>query len=635
MARLLFDIEANGFLDTVTKVHCLTIMDIDTGEISQFGPDKSSLNEGYSMLWVADEVIGHNIIKYDLPVLDKLRAFNFSNWTAKITDTLVMSRLLYSDMVDSDLKLSRERLPGKYIGQHSLEAWGYRLGVFKSEYTGGWEEWNQEMHDYNRQDVVANKALYDRLIRMPMAETAWWVETRFAQIIAEMERNGFGFNFAAAGRLYSMLVGKRSKLELQLKQAFPPKEVTEIFIPKVNNKTRGYVKGVPFLKKWTVEFNPSSRQHIAERLIELGWKPSEFTPTGQPKVDEETLSGLPYPEAALLAEYFLVEKRIGQIAEGDQAWLKLMREGRIHGSVNTNGAVTGRCTHSNPNIAQVPKVGSPYGAECRALFGPRPGWALVGSDLSGLELRCLAHFMARYDGGKYGEILLKGDIHWANVQAMGLTLDPRDEHNLAHKIYRDKAKTFIYAFLYGAGDHKIGTIVYDIVLSLKQAGLPYEHLQRKFFGAVEVPADEDLKKAGRKLKRNFMKKLPALGKLVEAVQQKVKEKGYLIGLDGRKLHIRSQHAALNSLLQSAGALISKVWIIKLYDNLSSRGWVHLKHWALCAHVHDEKQAETTEDRADELGRISLGSMREAGEFFNFRIPIDGEFKVGRNWCETH
>lgn len=601
--RLIFDIETNGFLDEVSRLHCLVIQNADTGEVFSCVTDWEertnpyySVPYGLDMLICADEVIGHNIIKYDIPVLEKL--FPGFKITGKVTDTLVCTRLIWSDIAESDLgRVKKGTLPSKRIGSHALEAWGYRLGEMKGEYDGGWDHCSEEMISYCEQDVRVTKALYDRIVSKNYSAEALKLEHEFATIIAMQERHGFGFDVQAAHSLYQTLVRRRLELGEELKRTFPPKEVTEVFIPKVNNRKSGYVKGVPFTKRWMVEFNPSSRQMIADRLIGLGWKPMQTTPSGQPKVDESILEKLPYPEAKLLAEHFLVEKRIGQLAEGDQAWLRLERRGRIHGSVNTNGAVTGRCTHSQPNIAQVPRVGSPFGAECRGLFGVGPGRVLVGADLSGLELRCLAHFMAHYDAGEYGRVLLEGDIHTVNQLAAGLPT-------------RNDAKTFIYAFLYGAGDQKIGSIV-----------LPQ--------------GDEDEQRAiGKKLKRSFLKKTPALKALRDAVTAAA-EKGWIKGLDGRILRIRSPHAALNTLLQSAGALIAKQATIFAYQDLSDLGMVWGKDWALVAHVHDEMQAEALAKNGDLVGKTLVAAMGKAGEHFKFRIPITGEYKIGTNWKETH
>ena len=610
--RLIFDIETNGLLDSLTVIHSLVLRDADTGELvascarvthdSRYSP----ICYGVKLLTEADEIIGHNVIKFDLPAIQKVYP-SFAP-QGRVTDTLVCSRLIWSDIADRDYALVKKgTLPSRLTGSHSLEAWGYRLGVLKGDFGkathntksgDAWAVWSQEMQTYCEQDTEVTLALWRRVGAKDYSPQAIDLEHQFASIMAKQERHGFAFDKEAAQALYVSLVERRLSLKRELQEAFPPKQVETVFIPKVNNKTRGYVKGVPITKVETVEFNPSSRQMIAERLKALGWQPEEFTDTGIPKVDETILSKLDYPEAKLLAEHFLVEKRIGQLAEGDQAWLKLERKGRIHGSVNTNGAVTGRCTHSNPNVAQVPRVGSAYGKECRSLFTVRPGYSLVGADLAGLELRCLAHYMARYDDGAYGKVLLEGDIHTENQKAAGLET-------------RNQAKTFIYAFLYGAGDEKVGSI-------------------------VEPSADPDRKKAiGRKLKTRFLNQTPALKRLREDVGAAVDKKGHLRGLDGRLLHVRSSHAALNTLLQSAGALIAKQATVIAYEDLCTLGYAWGKDFAFVAHVHDEVQVEARKEIAEDVGRTIVAAMRKAGEFFAFRCPIDGEFKIGGNWAETH
>ena len=619
--RLVFDIETDGFLDEASKVHCIVTYDLDTEKQRVFAtlPGYPLPAEAVDYMNEADELIGHNIIKYDIPVLQKIyRGFRPK---AKIIDTLVCTRLIWSDIADGDMgRVKAGTFPSKRIGSHALEAWGYRLKEMKGEYQGGWETVSQEMVDYCVQDVVVTRKLYEKIVAKAYSPQAIELEHRFASIIAMQERHGFGFDIQAAQQLYTKLVGRRLEIAAELKVAFParyqPVE-TRAFkrsckrwvssrlgavtrLTKKGVETGCYseeTEGAEFTSIEWVEFNPSSRHHIAARLKEMGWDPQEFTPNGQPKVDETILEKLPYPQAKLLAEHFLVEKRIGQLAEGDQAWLRLERKGRIHGSVNTNGAVTGRCTHSNPNVAQVPRVGSPYGSECRALFRASHGKVLVGADLSGLELRCLAHFMARYDDGAYAKILLEGDIHTVNQNAAGLPT-------------RNDAKTFIYAFLYGAGDVKIGSIV------------------------LPNGTEEEQRSMGKKLKKAFLRKTPALRDLRDAVSAAA-AKGWIKGLDGRVLSIRSAHAALNTLLQSAGALIAKQATVFAYDELCSRGYVFGKDWALVAHIHDELQVEARKEIADDVGRVLVSSMQRAGRHFNFRVPIDGEFKIGNTWADTH
>ncbi len=595
---IIFDLETNGLLDNVTTIHCIAIKNTTTGSALIFDGATSSrrIEFGLKHLEDADLIVGHNIIKYDLPVIQKLYPW-FKVDKSKVFDTIVATRLIWSNIKDHDARLMQEgRLPTKLYGSHSLEAWGHRLGNYKGDFKGPWDTLTQEMLDYCVQDVEVTNTLYEKILSKNYADTALKLEHEIAWLMAKQERNGFCFDTQKAAVLYAKLVQRRGELERELKDYFGSWVIQlPDFIPARDNKTLGYKKGVPVKRTKTIEFNPSSRDHISDRLINLyGWKPVDFTEGGKPMVDEDVLSKLDYPPCKLLTEYLLIQKRAGQLSEGQQAWMKSEKKGKIHGSVNPNGAVTGRATHAYPNIAQVPSGGAAYGPDCRELFTVPNGWYLVGADASGLELRCLAHFMAKYDGGKYGEVLLTGDIHTANQEAAGLDT-------------RSQAKTFIYAFLYGAGDAKIGTIV----------------------GGDAT--------AGKRLKVKFLRSLPALGRLVDAVKDAA-SRGFLIGLDGRQLHVRSSHAALNTLLQSAGALICKQWLVILEQDLQAEG---LKHgwdgdYAFCAWVHDEVQiACRTETIANRVAEMAKVAVAKAGEHFSFRCPLAGDAKIGTNWSQTH
>ncbi len=593
---LIFDLETDGLLNTVTKVHCLVIKDTDDGKVYTYSfSNPYERDEGLGHLQSGDLLVGHNVVRYDLPVLEKLFKITFDK--SKVFDTLVATRLIWSNIKDHDISLMRnDKLPKKFFGSHSLEAWGHRLGNYKGDFKGPWDTFTQEMLDYCRQDVEVTATLYERCLSKDYAQTALDLEHEVAWLMAKQERNGFRFDTEKAAILYTKLVQRRGELERELKDYFGSWVVQlPDFTPKVNSTKFGYTKGVTVKKSKVIEFNPSSRDHIADRLITLyGWKPVDFTENGKPVVDEEVLSKLDFPPCKLLTEYLLIQKRAGQLSEGQQAWMKCETKGFIHGSINPNGAVTGRATHAYPNIAQVPSSSSHYGNECRELFTVPPDWFLVGADASGLELRCLAHFIARWDGGKYAEVLITGDIHTENQHAAGLETRPQ-------------AKTFIYAFLYGAGDGKIGSIVGG------NAG------------------------DGKRLKSKFLRSLPALGRLVAAVQGAAK-RGYLVGLDGRHLHVRSSHAALNTLLQSAGALICKKWLLLIEEHLQAAG---LKHgwdgdYAFCAWVHDEVQIACKDQKTAQLvADIATKCVPLAGDFFDFRCPLAGEAKIGANWAETH
>ena len=594
----IFDLETDNLLDEVTKIHCMVIL--DTESLKPLTYVGSAVAEGIKHLELLSSngqiLVAHNGIKYDIPVIDKFYPDNKIDHAA-IVDTLVLARLIYAHIAVGDAELlAKGKLAGRLFGSHSLEAWGYRLDCHKGDYKGGWESYSQEMLDYNIQDCFVTAALYDKLCKESYSEKAITLEHQVAWLMAKQERNGFVFNEEAAIALTTQLVSRKAELSSQCEELFPPWEVRQAdFIPKSNNKNRGYVVGVPVQKFKTIVFNPSSRDHIASRLMALyDWKPTVLTEGGKPKVDEVVLAGLSYPPCELLSEFLMVQKRISQLYEGDSAWLKLIKDGKLHGAINTNGAVTGRATHSKPNISQVPSSNSPYGHECRSLFTVPTGWLLVGADASGLELRCLAHYMAKYDGGSYGRALLDGDVHTTNQIAAGLPTRPQ-------------AKTFIYAFLYGAGDEKIGSVISG--------------------SAVQ----------GKQLKAKFLRNLPALGRLVEDVRA-VAKRGYLIGLDGRKLFVRSAHAALNTLLQGAGAVLCKQWLVMLEERLQARG---LKHgwdgdYAFCAWSHDEVQiACRSPEVADMVAYLATKCVTYAGEHFNLRCPTAGEAKIGTTWNDTH
>ena len=506
-----------------------------------------------------------------------------------------MSKLVYPDVGELDDRNIRKGLfPTKLRGRYSLKAWGYRLKEYKGDYNEQedcWVEWSIDMQRYCEQDVMVTKKLFNLLKSKNISEEAVKLEHQFAQIIFQQEQRGVYFDKSKAVELAASLIQERTRLEDELRRAFPNEVRLERFTPKVNNKARGYTKGVECCKEIVIEFNPSSRQMIADRLMKkYNWKPTELSPTGQPVINEEVLEGLDFEEAPLLKEYFLVTKTLGQLADGKNAWLKLIEsDGAIHGRVDTIGAVTGRCTHNAPNLAQVPSARGFKGKECRSLFRARDGYKLVGTDASGLELRCLAHYMNDED---YTNEILNGDIHSKNQAAAGLPT-------------RDNAKTFIYGFLYGAGDAKVGAII----------------------GKGS--------KQGKEIKEKFLTSLPSLGRLSRAVKEKIRTRGYLKGIDGRTLKVREQYKGLNVLLQSCGAILMKKALCILYEDCLAKGWKINEDFAFVLNVHDEIQTEVKPEIVEEYKEMAVNAIRKAGEYFNTRCPLDGESKVGSNWCETH
>lgn len=421
------------------------------------------------------------------------------------------------------------------------------------------------------------------------------LDAQVSSIISEQVANGWLLDQKKVLLLLSDLKEKKDEYERQVHKTFPPvytriREVT----PKFRKDGCLSPVGIKYLgDSWCdvggvhtrvelVDFNLGSRQQIAERLQASGWVPTEFTETGHPIVSEATLEGLQqYPEAQLIANYLMVQKRIAMA----QSWLDFVGpDGRVHGEVDPLGCITTRMSHSNPNMGQVTASSKPYGSTMRECWIARKGYCIVGMDASGLELRMLAHYM---DDDAYTSELLEGDIHSVNQKAAGLDT-------------RDMAKTFIYAFLYGAGDAKIGSII----------------------GGTA--------KDGRQLKQRFLKNLPALKTLKENVGNASK-RGWLKGLDGRKIVVRSQHAALNTLLQGAGAIVMKQALV----NLSRFARAQDLSFYFVGNIHDEIQTEVLESQADRFGKLACFAMAKAGSDFNLRIPLAGEYKVGNSWKETH
>lgn len=639
----IFDLETNGLLDEVSKVHVMAVRCLSTGKLRVFR--EHQMAEGLSYLDQFDLLVGHNIIKYDIPVLTKL--YGYTRHWRSLRDTLVLSRLVWADIFLWDLDRRNKPgvfFPGNLTGSYSLEAWGHRLGNYKGDYQGDtsiadlaerkrwkWVEWNPDMEDYCIQDVGVTTTLWERLTKtagswLPPSDAApngelWMdsefvkLETQVASILGRQERYGILFNKAAAADLYGTLVQRKMEIERELQAVFKPRFRPDgkVFTPKRDLKASNYTAGAPFHKVKLTAFNPGSRDHIAIWLRALrGWKPTEFTNDGGVKVDEAIISKLPYPEAAPLKEYLMVDKRIGQLAEGKEAWLRHVKsDGRIHGSVNTMGTVTGRMSHSNPNLGQVPASYSPYGHECRALFCVPKGKTQVGCDADALELRDLAGYMAAYDDGAYIKTVLSGDkklgtdMHTLNARALGL--DPKAMY-FDGESGRDIAKTWFYAFIYGAGDEKLGYI-----LTRKRAQMG----------------------PGKRSRENFLKNLPAMGALVKAVKAKAKTQKWLKGLDGRRISVRSDHAALNTLLQCAGAVQMKKALCILDDDLQALGYVPGQHYEFIANVHDEWQIEVDDDKVQTVGPMAAEAIRKAGEFYKFRCPLAGEWKSGKTWADTH
>lgn len=615
MSKYVLDIESDGLLPELTKIHCIVLKNVEDGSLISCAdqPGYHSIESALDYISEADLLVGHNIIKFDLPALKKIYPGLKLKPSCQFYDTLVASRLFWPELEPVD-RAKWSHIAPKYMGRHSLAAWGERLGVAKIKFaedakkdpdvTNVWDKWSDRMQTYCEGDVSVSLALYKYLSSQDADPRSLELEHEFAIVMSKQEQFGFPFNERAAFALVNTLKAERSEIDDRLQEVFPP-----IVEGRVSAKT-----GRPLKSKVTV-FNPASRPQTAERLRAIYPEITfETSDKGNPKVDDDVLEALGdrYPEAKLLARYQLLNKRIGQISDGKEGWLKHCRvygDGRIHGEVVTNACVSGRCSHKRPNMAQVPSVGHAYGAECRSLFYAPEGWQLVGADASGLELRALGAWLAYFDGGEYAQLVSTDgfDIHTYNARLFGIY----STDSPIEKATRDLSKRLIYCILYGGGARKTGSI-------------------------IDPSGTEDQQyRVGKKTIDTFYKNLPAIKKLKDLIDERVDKRGYLSGIDGRRLQIRSKHSALNQLLQSTGAVTVKKATTILYNDLVSRGLEFGKDWGFVAHVHDEYQALVRPEHVELYKTLAIDSFRKSGEYFNLKCPMTGEARVGQNWEQTH
>lgn len=703
MARYVFDAETNGLLratktaKAMDRIHCLVLRDADTHETLIFrrNAKENTIADGVALLQGADEIIGHNIAHFDIKAIQLL----YPDFVPQgvVTDTLVLSRLIIPDTKGGDFRLHKNgHIPGYLIGSHSLDAWGYRLGKHKGDYAkemiknglDPWSEWNQEMEDYCVNDVDVTELLWAAMEKDMPAQTAIDLEMDIHAIVGHMEANGYFFDLKGAEALAAEIREKIEVLSDKVVEAFgvwyKPKKKSIVKMqwddPKGINRAKTYAmpnrewgedfsravwgglkfpkltmrgrkgmpdrtEGCPYVEIERVEFNPRSRAHIVDRFTTIyGWTPDTFTDAGAPSVDDSVLTKLieSIPEAKDLADILFLQKRLGQISSGKTSWLNSYNPAteRIHPYTNTGGTVSGRCSHSHPNIAQVPSVRSAkikngrvmdgdtdlnlapadyiahgntaillkehgeYGFECRSLFYTPPfindvPWVQVGVDLSGIEFRCLAERCAKYDNGELIQVVLSGDIHAINMASTGISDRPIIKRGL-------------YGLLYGAGDWKLGH-------------------------TIDPTASDNAKRAlGRSFREKLMRGLPALKAVSDECQDQA-EHGYLIGIDGRVLPVRAVYAALNLRLQSDAGLVAKKWVTLTEKAMFDRGYAHgwRGDFSFLAFVHDELQAGVRADIAEEYKAACIKAAADAGDFFNFQCPLDAEGKIGANWGECH
>jgi DNA polymerase-1 len=562
MQRLLFDIEANDLPDKVTDVWCIATIDVDTGLEEAYGPDE--LDEGLEALQQADVLLGHNLLTYDLPVIEKV--CNVSLDPRKVIDTLVLSRLGNPERA----------------GGHSLDSWGQRLKFNKIDFDQ-YDRYTPEMLEYCKRDAKLNYHVWKRLEKMyEVMPKAVEIEMEVARIVYDMQKRGLHFDEAGAVDLLNNLMTERERLEEEVVSLMPhvykPKGKPKSLKHPPNSKHWGHgaiEPGAEYQELTHVPLRIGSRQDIARYFIDkYGWKPTRLTATEQPVVNDEVLRGLPWPEAEVMADYFKADKLIGYLSSEPKengtggGWIHHARDGIIRAQYIPLQAVTGRPSCRAPNLQQVSSD-----ARARRLFSAGPGRKLVGVDADGQELRCLGHYLYTYDNGAYAKEVVEGDIHSRVQEVIGFET-------------RNGTKPVEYGLIYGAGDEKLGLISLKDKMSVGKK--------------VKGP----LRREGARIRKAIMEGIPGFEELLTAVKTKAKTNGRLRGLDGRTLWVRSPHSALNLLLQSAGAIHMKATMVMADERLRLEllededyglvHWVHdeLQYWAMpevgLRHIEEEE-----------------------------------------------
>ncbi len=613
--RILFDIESNNYLEHMTTIHCIVTENVDTGEVKKFRPNE--IKKGLAYLQDATVLIGHNIIDFDIRAIKKM----YPRWNTKayLYDTLIAAKIAYPDIKNRDFRKLRgvmnkdrsqrtevetKRLAN--IGKHSLEAYGLRMGLHKGDFGKevGFETFSEDMLEYCVRDVEVNTKLFHRLEAEGISQDALDTEFKAQQICLDQTKKGFNFDFDKAELLHKDLLIRKGELEELICNDLGGDFLMNmgIKVPKRDLKYKDVTKasrtkGAAYTEIRMKPFNPNSRSDLATRLIERHkWKPKEFGKDGKPTLNEEILDRLKYPVTNHISEYLMIDKRLGMLVNGHNAWIKLYNEDTkcIHGKVNTLGAATSRCSHTRPNLSQIPAVRAPWGKRCRELFTPPKGMKIYDVDLSGIELRMLAHYMTPWDNGDYGNIILTGDIHTANKEAAGIES-------------RDTMKTIMYARLYGSGMQNLANV----------SGLPLKVIKEKM--------------------DNLDKNLPALKNLTDAVKSTIRQRGFVKALDGRKIYCSTEHSALNYLLQSAGAIVAKLWLVYSIEEMEKAGYKFNKDFYQVAFIHDQYDwvYDPKVITHDELYKASQTALDRVQVDLKIKMKLDCAACSGDDFSEVH
>ncbi|WP_197341600.1 DNA polymerase [Ralstonia solanacearum] len=619
---LSWDLETDGLLRELTRIWVLAIGVVGTPDVITYtdhDPNYPSLAEGVERLRAhvarGGKTVAHNGITFDRKALKKVTGIDIP-WE-QITDTLVLGRL---------------RNPER-LGGHRLESYGVEMGILKGSHNE-WDRYSEEMRAYCAQDIVVTNALFEKLRPVLQWGEAPALEHEVAYLIDLQMENGFPLNMREAMMLAAEFWQERDSFLAEMQRVFPPMYVSAgTTCPKRsmrrNDKETGltveYTAGAEYTKIVLQEFNPGSEHHVANRLKKkYGWR-APLTEKGNPNITEAVLKKLDFPEVQPLLKFARVDKQWTQLAAPPKkdgsggGWIHHADENnRVHGYVNSNGAVTGRMTHSRPNSANIDKDD-----RMRSLWVPGFGFVMVGCDAEGLELRVLAHYLYKYDGGALTRALLEGD---KNLGTDAHSMNRRNTDLFS----RDGAKTLLYGSLYGAGDEKAGNIW---IADWRSSGKPVAEWPA---WALKNGKLKPAKVIGKEVKRRLIDGITGFAQLIKDIRKAAKTRGYVIGIDRRRIRVRSDHAALNSLLQGTGAIIMKKALCLYHRAITDEhGLVHGIDFGYLANVHDEVQQEVLPQYAELAGTTFKNAITQAGEHWNFKCRLDGAYDIGNNWHETH
>lgn len=731
------DCEANGLLDKPDyHMHCGWNYDLATREYRGFRPHEI---KEYIASFKGKVVVAHNGLGYDyLALRMEAERLGVAYEPALEVDTLVLCRMLWAidDLLEPDIKLWRaNKMPGNKMKTQGIEAWGYRLGEMKGDYSEArkvvgramgitdpkaltdfvWATFNEDMFSYNKQDVTVNV----KLLLLVFKKLGWFqtaplysypaapvaTEHMMQTICLAQENRGLGFDLTKAVKLAGELDTQRTQLAGVVAAAFKPwwaakPEVTapamvrrrqadlpqvtirrwsaktdKELAPEFNHPWSTTDAGNRFVPVTYTHFALSNRHHLASRLVAVyGWKPKTFggAKGTDPVVDEATISAIsdtvlaPALKKAIL-DYYVIDKTYSTLASGNSAWMRLYDEdtGTIHGRCNPLGTITHRASHDKPNLGNIPSVeldeekdasgkvvsktaidgiAGGFGNECRGLFGPAdPFDTETGTDVYALEVFMLAQYLFPFDGGTLAAKLANPgfDIHTDNASICGLT--------------RKDVKTTFYKTMYGSGALDIGRDVWkpeDKVADWKDAPGVKSWInwnQEKLGDMYKMPSalERALYGKGKLYQNKLLNGIPGLKDFKKDVTRKAKERGYLIAIDGRRLSIRKEFAALNALLQGSGAIACKVWIITMREMLIAKGLlpsvlhpgtgriIKANDWNQIAWVHDETQNESRGGIGEEIGRTSQDAIAEASRRLKLKVTLRADWKVGSDWAVCH